>query len=274
VRLEALHSGTSDRLTGTDDTRDAYAVLPGAGAFYALTRDFGVLAGVHRGFSPPAPGSDDDVEPELSVNYEGGARFKRGPARAEVIGFYNDYTNLTDVCTLSSGCSDADVDRQFDAGAARIYGVEAFIDYEAPLGVWTLPLALAYTLTDTEFRSDFASEDPIFGEVARGDEMPYVPRHQLSAMLGLEHARAGGAVSFNYVSAMREQAGSEPLASVLATDTQLTLDLAVRYRVLDPWELYATCRNLLDAHPVVSHRPFGARPSAPRFIQVGTKLTL
>jgi Fe(3+) dicitrate transport protein len=73
---------------------------------------------------------------------------------------------------------------------------------------------------------------------------------------------------------MREQAGSDPLASALATDAQLTLDLAVRYRVLDRWELYATCRNLLDAHPIVSHRPFGARPSAPRFIQVGTKLTL
>lgn len=45
--------------------------------------------------------------------------------RAELIGFFNDYSNLTDVCTLSSGGLDSNLDRQFDAGKANVYGIEA-----------------------------------------------------------------------------------------------------------------------------------------------------
>jgi len=274
LRLELIRSGEDDHLNETSGTRWAHALLPGVGAFYALTPELGVLAGVYRGFSPPAPGSDDDIDPELSVNYEAGARYRSGAAGAELIGFYNDYSNLTDICTLSSGCSDAELDRQFDAGEARIYGFEAFADYALPLGALALPVRVAYTLTRAEFRRDFESEDPIFGQVESGDEMPYVPRHLLSAMLGLEHERAGGNVSLTYVSAMREQAGSEPLSEALATDEQFVIDVAARCHIVGPLELYASVRNLLDAHDIVSRRPFGARPNAPRWIQVGAKLTL
>ena len=272
VRVETIRSGTEDRLTGDEASRWVHAILPGVGAFYAITRDFGLLAGAYRGFSPPEPGSDDSVEPESSVNYEGGARYARGTARAEAIGFYNDYGNLTDVCTLSSGCTGADLDRQFDAGQAAIYGVEAFVGGEIPLAAVTLPLTLGYTFTQAELRSDFVSADPIFGTVERGDEMPYVPRHQFSATIGIEHARAGGNAGVSYVSAMREQAGSEPLSSALATDEQFLVDVSAYAQVIPPIRIYATARNLLDAQYIVARRPFGARPNAPRLVLIGTKV--
>lgn len=275
VRFEAIQSAYEERITNDETTRWAYAFVPGIGAYYALTPDFGVLAGVYRGFSPPAPGSSEDIDPELSVNYEAGARFSRGPARAELIGFYNDYSNLTDVCTFSSGCTDADLDTQFDAGEARIYGFEAFADYEIALpAALKLPVTLAYTLTRAEFMNTFGSDDPIFGDVEEGDEMPYVPRHTLSGSIGLEHKRAGGNLNLSYVSAMREEAGAEPLADSLATDEQLTFDAALYYRANDPVELYLIARNLFDSHDIVSRRPFGARPNAPRMVQVGVKVTL
>ncbi|WP_437596647.1 TonB-dependent receptor [Sorangium sp. So ce590] len=271
VRIEMMRSAFVDRAAGSEQTRLARALLPGAGAYYALTEALGLLAGVYRGFSPPAPGSDEHVLPELSVNYEGGARFADGPLRAELIGYYNDYSNITDVCTLSSGCLDADLDRQYDAGEARIYGVEAYAEHEVPLGQLKLPITVAYTLTQTEFLSSFTSDDPIFGRVAKGDEMPYVPRHQASLSVGVEHERAGVVVGASYVSAMREKAGGEPMSQALATDEQLLIDASAKVRVVGPLVLYANARNILGSQYIVSRRPFGARPNAPRWIQVGAK---
>jgi Fe(3+) dicitrate transport protein len=253
VRIEAMRQSFTDK-TGVQAHEGVLtqAVLPGAGAFYAFTKDFGALAGVYRGFSPPVPGSGQNAKPELSVNYEAGARYARKRARLEVIGFYNDYSNLTDVCTLSSGCVATNLDRQFDAGRARIYGVEVFAEHVLPLGsALKVPFDVAYTATRAEFLRDFSSDDPIFGNVKRGDEVPYVPRHELHASAGLEHARAGGNIGMTYVSSMREQAGSASLSHSLATDAQL----------------------LFDERFIVSRRPYGARPNAPRWAQVGLKAT-
>ena len=280
LRVESMRLGLVDRNPANDDfaiedMRWTHAVLPGLGAYYAITEQLGVLAGVYRGFSPPAPGSGADIDPELSWNYEAGARYTRGTARAELIGFFNDYQNLTDTCTFSSGCADQDIDMQFDAGEARIYGFEAYTDYEIPLtSALKLPLSAAYTFTQTEFLRTFDSMDPIFGSVERGDEMPYVPEHQLSASLGLEHKRAGGNISATYVAAMREQAGDEAITEVLATDEQLTFDVALYYRAIEAIELYALARNLFDSDFIVSRRPYGARPNAPLFVQVGVKVDM
>ncbi|WP_437775554.1 TonB-dependent receptor family protein [Sorangium sp. So ce1097] len=271
VRVELMRSAFVDRAAGSERKRLAQAVLPGVGAYYAITEELGILAGVYRGFSPPAPGSDAHVEPELSVNYEGGARFADGPLRAEIIGYYNDYANMTDVCTLSSGCLDADLDRQYDAGEARIYGVEAYAEHEIPVGELKVPINAAYTLTRTEFLSSFTSDDPIFGRVAKGDEMPYVPRHQASLSVGVEHERGGLVVGASYVSAMREKAGGEPMSRALVTDEQFLIDASARVRVVGPLVLYANARNVLGSQFIVSRRPFGARPNAPRWIQVGVK---
>jgi Fe(3+) dicitrate transport protein len=255
--------------------------LPGIGAFYGITEELGVLAGVYRGFSPPAPGSGDEIEPELSINYEGGVRFTDEPLRAEAIGFYNDYSNLTDVCSIASGCLDTDLDRQFDAGAARIYGLEAYLSHELPLGAVKLPIGLAYTLTFAEFRNSFDSEDPIFkpdpavrrsGRVEPGDEMPYVPRHQLRASVGVETERFGLSAALNYVSQMREQPGPGSIDTSLHTDEQLVVDATGSLRVFGRVTVYSNVRNVFDDHAIVARRPFGARPNAPRWVQVGAKV--
>src|SRR5262249_41929760 len=85
ARLEIITSRTDDYLTQTNTDALTPAVMPGIGAYYELTPAVGVLGGVYRGFSPPAPGAS--VKPEYSVNYEAGARYTRGRTRAELIGF-------------------------------------------------------------------------------------------------------------------------------------------------------------------------------------------
>jgi Fe(3+) dicitrate transport protein len=275
LRVELIHSQSEDRLALESSERALVAWMPGLGVYAGLTRDFGLLAGAYRGFSPPPPGSGPEIAPEYSINYEAGARFNRGPARLELIGFYNDYTNLTDICTLSSGCLDENLDRQFDAGTARIYGAEAFAAHEIPVSkTFKLPLSVAYTFTRAEFESSFESLDPIYGQVTAGDHIPYVPKHQLSATLGAQHERASGYVSFGYVSRMREQAGREPLSEALATDRQAFLDTGVELKLFGPLKLYGNLRNLLNERHLVSRRPYGARPNPPRWLQVGAKLQL
>jgi len=272
VRVELIRSQVDDWLTGDSKSGSLYAIMPGVGAFYALTNDFGVLAGVHRGFSPPPPASDDHIEPEYSINYEAGARFSKKALRAEVIGFFNDYSNLTDICTLSSGCLTDDLDRQFDAGRAHIYGVEAYATHELPAGPVKIPVTVAYTFTRARFQNTFQSQDPIYGAVTEGDEIPYVPRHQASASLGIEGKIGGAVAGVTYVSPMREQAGSEPLEDSMHTDEQFLLDVGGRLRVYGPVSVYANARNVLNSHYIVSRRPYGARPNAPRWVQAGARV--
>ena len=245
IRLEAIHSRLEDRLADTASSRSVLVPLPGIGAHYAFTENLGVLAGVHRGMSPPPPGQAGD--PESSINYEAGARYTDGPRRAELIGYFNDYQNLTSICTLSSGCEEQNLDQQFEAGHARIYGLEAFAADELRFAGFRVPISLAYTLTLTEFLETFASQDPIFGEVEAGDEMPYVPRHEAHGSVG-------------------------QIDRALATDAQLTVDVGLHYQLMPGIRFYGQARNLFDEAYIASRRPYGARPNPPRWVQVGAQL--
>lgn len=271
VRVELIQSELLEAIEATSSDRLVLALLPGVGLYSALSPDFGLLAGIYRGFSPPPPGSQKPIESENSVNTELGARFDRDKTRAEVIGFYNAYSNLTNTCTLAGGCAESELDSQSDAGRARIYGVEVYASHLAPLGTLELPLSLSYTVTRAEFSRSFDSSDPIFSDVRQGDEVPYIPRHQLSASAGLQGVVAGGVAALNYVAAMREEPGTGPLSEALSTDSQFWVDLGAHLHPLHWLTVYGNIRNLFDAREIVSHRPYGARPSAPRWIQVGAK---
>lgn len=271
VRLETMRSTFTDHARETERVRWAHALLPSVGAFYGFNEYVGVLAGVYQGFSPPAPGTDTTVEPERSTNYEAGARLNYRRTSAELIGYFNDYSNLTDVCTLSSGCVDQNLDRQFDAGEAQIYGLEATLKHELRFKGFRLPLSGAYTLTKTRFLNDFDSDDPIYGQVFSGDELPYVPLHQVNATIGVEHRHATLNVSGTYASAMREVAGSGPVEDTLATDAWFVVDVSGSVRLRRWLELYANVRNVSNERFLVSRRPYGARPNAPRWVQIGLK---
>lgn len=272
VRVELIRSGLDDRLVKSSVAGSYQAVLPGVGLFQGLTKDFGLLAGVYRGFSPTAPGQSRTNQPETSVNYEAGARFSRRAIRAEVIGFFNSYSNLTDVCSFSNGCVTENLDRQFDAGRARIYGLEAFGEAELPLGhEFSLPARVAYTYTNSQFLNSFGSQDPILGNVVRGDQLPYVPYHQLAVSAGLERRAFGVNVSGTYVGTMREVAGQGPAAATDLTDAYFLLGASASYRVTRWLKLYTTGQNLLNQAYLASRRPYGARPGAPLMMNVGAK---
>jgi len=274
ARIESIRNEAEDALTQESVRVAQQVVLPGGGLFVALPADLGIFFGAYRGFSPIPPPGSASTEPEENVAYEFGARWSPKKLRIEVIGFASDYDNLTNVCTASTGCDPSDLDRQFDGGSAFVGGVEGYIESEMPItDELRLPGRLAYTFTHAEFTSDFTSADPIFGEIVAGDTVPYVPSQQLSASLGLETDRWGTHVSGTYVGSMREVAGSGEPGPFEATDDNFVLDASGNVVVVKGVTTYVTARNLLNATYVASHRPFGARPGAPLWIQVGAKLS-
>ncbi|RKG80081.1 TonB-dependent receptor family protein [Corallococcus terminator] len=275
VRLEIIRSKSHDTLAGTVDHGSLEALMPGVGVYGAITPVLGLFAGAYRGFSPPAPGQPQEVSAEKSINYEAGARWSRRGERFEVVGFFNDYSNLTDVCTFSNGCLNDNLDRQVDAGAANIYGLEAFAEKTfRPGGGLTFPLTASYTFTRTKLLNDFRSSDPQFGNVMAGDELPYVPRHQLYASVGVEGARWGAFISTTYLASMREEAGQGEIPEGVKTGALLTFDVNASWNITRWGQLYVSGRNLLDEAVIVGRRPYGARPNAPRTLIGGFKFQL
>ncbi len=272
VRIEAIHAAYRDALTRTADGATYQVLIPGVSAYAALPKGFGILGGVHRGFSPVAPEQARTSKPERSVNYEAGGRWSTRAARAEAIGFYNDYSNLTNLCTFSNGCTTGNADRQFDGGRARIAGVELYGEGELRVGSsYVVPFRASYTYTYSEFLSTFQSADPQFGDVRRGDELPYVPPHQAAGSVGVERDPIGVNVGGTFVDAMRERAGQGTPAPGTLTDAYFLLDASVRYRIAPALELYVNGRNLTNERYIASRRPFGARPGAPLWILAGVR---
>ncbi len=274
ARVESIQSRMEDRLSGRREGITQQVVLPGGGAFVALPYALGVFAGVYQGFSPIPPGQSENVTPEKSINLEWGARWSpERLVRVEAIGFFNRYSNLSNVCTFSTGCVEGDVDRQFDGGEATVVGLEAYADVEGKIAWATIPARFAYTFTRAVFDTTFSSADPIFGDVEEGDDVPYVPAHQASASIGLETTYFGGSVAGTFVSEMREVAGSGAPGEGEATDMHFLLDASLKATPLQWLSIYATGKNLLNMHYIASRRPFGARPGAPVNLQAGVKAT-
>jgi Fe(3+) dicitrate transport protein len=71
---------------------------------------------------------------------------------------------------------------------------------------------------------------------------------------------------------MRETAGSLPIEQSLATDEQLWFDVGGYVSVFRWLRIYTNVRNVFGAENIVGRRPYGARPNAPRWVQVGMKL--
>lgn len=272
VRIEAIHALYRDTLKKVSDGATYQVVIPGVSTYWGLTTNLGLLGGVHKGFSPVPPEQARVASPEESVNFEGGLRYARRRLRAEAIAFYNLYSNITDICTFSSGCGNESLDQQFSAGKARIAGAEIFGEAEPRIGDgWVLPMRVSYTYTYTEFLRTFQSADPQFGNVRAGDEMPYVPAHQATGAVGVERKTFGLNFAGTFVDAMWEQAGRGVAKPGQKTDAYFLLDASTKYRPCEHVELYVNARNLTNDRYIASRRPYGARSGPPLWVLGGVR---
>ncbi|MDP2345344.1 MAG: TonB-dependent receptor [Deltaproteobacteria bacterium] len=285
MRVELIHGTFTDKaagaaLPGKAIESDQLALMPGLGLAWQPAPVVVVVAGVHRGFSPIAPGQSADVRPEESTNGEAGVRLDLREAlglSAEVIGFYSQYENILGECTYSAGCGD-DIGVQQNGGAAGIGGAEFLVRHELPLrlgaawGESRLKLEATYTFTRAVFLTTFDSSHPLFSKVNAGDEMAYVPAHQaaFTGALVLDDLDVGASIGL--VSAMRDVPGQGETLAHERTDTQAVVDVATSYQLLPGVRIALRADNLLDQQAIVSRRPFGARPGKPRSFMVSLEL--
>lgn len=246
--------------------------IPGLAATYDLTPELMLLAGAHRGFSNPAPGSTTDAE--TSWNHEAGFRYARGGASLEAIGFFNAYGNLVGTCTGSTG-GECAIGAQFDGGAVDVKGLEVTAAYDLgpALGLTVgLPVSLVYTHTDAKFKTSFISAYEPWGNVTAGFELPYQPKRQLTLNLGVHGEGWRLDASANRVSRTRAAAGAGPIPAGRKVDGRTLIDLSAEYDISDQVAAFVQVQNLTDQVYNVGFAPAGARPGAPRLAMGGVKM--
>ena len=245
--------------------------IPGIGFNYAFTKMISVFGGVHKGFSPPS--NQEGQKAEESINYELGTRFVLGNVRGELVGFYNNYSNLLGSDLAATGGTGSL--EQFNAGEVSVNGIEFLLNYDLlrKNSKFSLPLTLGYTLTNTEFLNSFGSDDELWGEVTIGDELPYIPKHQFNVMLALEHAKYELNLSGRYNGAFRTKAGVGSIPDDELVDSNFIIDFSAKYHFSKSLSLTGNVINMLDETYAVSRVPAGLRPGHPFGANLGLEFS-
>ena len=278
LRYESIRQGRTDYGTAdVDRLGTALSVrenrtdvwIPGMGFNYNFDT-FSLFGGVHKGFSPPT--SREGEKAEESINLELGTRFSFMGLSGEIIGFYNDYSNLLGSDLAATGGTGS-LD-QFNAGEVDVRGVELLLNYNFLQSNTNLnlPLTFAYTLTDTEFKNSFDSAEDIWGEVTAGDELPYISKHQFNTTLSLEHKTFEINLSGRYNGEFRTRAGAGSIPSDEKVPSSFILDLAGAYHINPNASLTLNFINMLDEQYAVSRVPAGLRPGHPLGAYLGVRL--
>ena len=242
-------------------------IIPGIGFNYSFSNSLSMFGGIHKGFSPPgnAPGE----KAEYSINYELGSRFGVGKLRGEIVGFFNDYSNLLGSDLAASGGTGS-LD-QFNAGEVNVSGLELQLNYNVsdPNAKIQTPISVAYTLTNAIFQNAFGSSQDIWGTVSKGDRVPYIPQQQLSLTAGIEHQRYELIINARYNGAFDTQASNGGIVDTRRLDDNIVVDLSAKYHLNATISLSANVINLFDEVYASSRVPAGFRPGHPFGIYTG-----
>jgi Fe(3+) dicitrate transport protein len=133
-------------------------------------------------------------------------------------------------------------------------------------------LRITYTFTHAEFRNAFESEFGPWGAVSRGDDLPYVPKHQFYVGLGFEYARLALDLGSKYSGSMRTEAGAGGLRALAKTDSHFILDGSAEFRLAGKTRIFVGIRNLTNKTYIAARRPAGVRPGLPRTFVSGIKI--
>ena len=282
VRYESIVStrddyGKSDPdRTGVDlksRENDVQVIIPGIGITYEVNEFVNMFTGVHRGFSPA--GSKEDVLPERSINYELGSKIQMSRFKGELIGFYNDYSNLLGADLAATGGEGTQ--ELFNGGQAETKGLEFLLSYNVLFNnssSYYLPLVISYTYTSATFKNSFDSEFEGWNTVDDGDYLPYIPKNQFSLITGIEHKDFSFSLSGKYTDEMLTSAGQYNNSAIVKTDQYFIVDAAFTYKLTNKVNITLSSNNITDNRYVVAARPAGLRPGMPRTYNFGIRAFL
>ena len=277
LRGEMIEARYQDTLNADDWLeKNSRIWLPGFSAFYQVDEQLGFLFGINKGYVPTSPRQDPIIKAEESINYELGLRFNDTVTNGELVAFFNDFSNLKESCTFSASSKCRVIDTEYNAGEVDIYGIEANVRHTFKLtDNIDMPVSVVYTYSKSEFKESFDSDFPLWGVITPGDEVPYLAKNQLTVILELASNAWRASLLTKYIGAMKETSGGGDSINFVGVSTApLTIvdfSTSVDLGDGDDGSIYIKVDNIFDKVEIVSHRPYGARPSTPRTFVIGFK---
>lgn len=285
---------TLNQVTGRTGKSIEY-FTPGIGLNWAQTEHVTWVGGVHRGVSPPGPGSSNNgLTEETSLGFEAGVRFNnRTDLSAELIVFHTTFDDLIVEANAGGG---GGVGQTSNIGQVDTTGLEFALSYDPSVSRgWSVhnPWQLSFTRTHAVLANDVNATgnsggvaESVFSGGRKGNHLPYIPKWQVA--LGTAVEADQWAVFFDAFYQPRTWASANnspflinPDASSAAglqpaldsrygrTDAFLLLDVAAHYRLTKATTLKLAVTNLLDWEYISSRVPIGPRPGAPRTVSLG-----
>jgi Fe(3+) dicitrate transport protein len=284
LRVEHIEYQRTNRLVGARGETSQTQAVPGLGVSYSPSARLTIFVGAHRGFAPPrtediinnTTGGVIELDPELSWNYEAGARtILADGLRIEATFFRMDYENQIIPASLAGGVNTTltnggetlhqgfELAGRLDTGALR----------KSPHNFY---LRAAYTaLPVAEFRG-LRKSSVDSTTVITGNRLPYAPENLLTAGFGYAHPRGFDAlVEAVYVGSQfaddlntvnptaNGQRGLLPSFTIWNATGNYTVE---RLRAT----FFVSAKNLFD-RLYIADRSRGILPGPPRLVQSGVK---
>lgn len=277
IRIEELNFGKKDpERTGKDEVdrnNGNQVVLPGMGFKRKFGSSWSMMGGIHRGFTPSSV--DSGALPELSINGEMGFQLNRAGYSVKAVAFHTGYDNLLTTDAASTGGSGST--KTYNGGKAQSYGLElegGFVAYTNTTVNVKVPVQLTYTFTQSEFLSNFNSTFEGWGTIKKGDEVPYVAKHQVNLLLSMFSRY--GMLTFNnrLTGPVRTIAGQGALTETNSIGTIFLTDLNFQFNVNPSTRLLLGINNLWNNSYLASAWPAGYRPGMPRYVHGGVRFSL
>lgn len=229
-------SRTFSALTGSASVQYRWSNAISTYASYARSFKSG---GFNTRYNAAPPGNVPLPFDEESVtSYEVGAKTNIGRLRLNLAAFQADYDDIQLI--FRQGV----VPLLFNAGKARIRGVEAEASYRAP---WGLILDAGASFLDDEIRSVTAVPGAT-ATVAPGDDLPLTPDLQANIGLAFEFDLGGQTTltprfDGSYTSKVAFITGSIPL---IEEDGYFVANASLTLKLADQYELSGGVQNLFD----------------------------
>ncbi|MBX3006877.1 MAG: TonB-dependent receptor [Melioribacteraceae bacterium] len=270
-------------------SNDFSVLLPGLGINYEIDNTMNLFGGIHKGFSPPGMPSltstTGQAKVETSLNYELGYSYENNLLNAQVTAFYNNYDNILGSDNVSGG--GAGTGEMFNAGNAKIQGLEVSFASDllnindAPREL-KLPVSLTYTYTSAKFNETFINGggDWGTGKINKGDFIPFITPHLLTASIGFEHNKFNATVIGRFTGETRVKpgqgnilvpAGNINYSDVNALKGYLIVDISANFMLNRTFTVFTAINNLTNSKAIVANLPQGFRPNMPLSFNVGLK---
>lgn len=273
-------------------------IAPGIGFTWQADTQTTWFGGLHRGISPPGPGSArNTLEEETSLSFEAGIRFNnRSDFSAELVVFHTAFDDLIVEANAGGGGS-AGVTQNI--GQVDSSGVELALAYDPSISrgwdfrnPWNFSATYSHAVLGNDVNSTGNSggvAESIFSGGRKGNELPYIPTYLLALGTGIEKDDWGLFADAyyqpgTYASANNDHAQLNPDASSAAglqpradsrygsVDAFFLLDLSLHYRLNERTKVKLAITNLLDREYISSRVPIGPRPGPPRTATAGIEL--